>query len=332
MDDGFDDHPKVVALLDEDDLTMAGVAIGLWTLCWSWAHRNTRKRGKTPGLVPPGLPRRFLGPAGKEAAQFLVKHRLWDEHESGGWLFHDFGDYLPTEETREARAEAGRRGAAARWAGHQKATDEGESDAEDGNLPSACHEAASKTVANDGSRAPAPWDPTPAPTPGEPTDLPPVDLFGDANESKPEKPSGKPAKRPAKVATRIPDDFAVDDAMRKWAAEKAKSVALPSETENFIDYWQARAKDDTKKDWVAAWRTWMRNAQSRLEERGITRAWTPDGAVMPYNSPHRGSSVSYTEQAAPPRQSRSPADQRVAENQDLYRKYRDLEEAQRGQS
>ena len=52
LDDGFDDHPKVVALLDEADLTTAGVAVGLWTLCWTWAHRNTRKRGKTPGLIP----------------------------------------------------------------------------------------------------------------------------------------------------------------------------------------------------------------------------------------------------------------------------------------
>jgi hypothetical protein len=49
IDDAFDDHEKVLALLDLDE----GIAaIGLWTLCFTWAHRNTRKKGKTPGLLP----------------------------------------------------------------------------------------------------------------------------------------------------------------------------------------------------------------------------------------------------------------------------------------
>lgn len=151
MDDGFDEHPKVVAMLDEDDLATAGVAIGLWTLCWTWAHRNTRKRGKVPGLLPPGLPRRYLGPLAKDAAQMLVKHRLWDPQEDGGWLIHDFGDYLPTDELRAARAEAGRRGAAKRWATPE--TPEPDPDnpdnPPDGKLPSG---AMANPMANDGSR------------------------------------------------------------------------------------------------------------------------------------------------------------------------------------
>jgi len=273
MDDGFDDHPKVVALLDEDDLVTAGVAIGLWTLCWTWAHRNTRKRGKTPGLIPAGLPRRFFGPAGKDAAQLLVKHRLWDSADDGGWFIHDFEDFLPTEETREARAEAGRRGAAKRWAGHQKAAEADEESAEDGNLPSACHDADSNAVASDGSRAPARWDShshTQSQTQEE--DLPSVDLFGAAAPAKNDT-KQKPAKAAPKTATRIPDDFSVSEPMKAWAAENAKLVDWPAETEHFVDYWRARAKDDTKKDWAAAWRTWLRNAQKDLEGRGVTRRW-----------------------------------------------------------
>lgn len=273
LDDGFDDHPKVVALLDEDDLTTAGVAVGLWTLCWTWAHRNTRKRGKTPGLIPAGLPRRFFGQAGKDAVQLLVKHRLWDAADDGGWLIHDFEDFLPTEETREARSEAGRRGAAARWASHKKDADQAEPDAEDGNLPSACHEPSSNEVANDASRAPARWAPTPVPNPKPEEQNPPSEgLF----DTPPKKATGQaPKARGPKKAQPLPEDFAVTAPMSSWAAEKTPSVDWVTQTEQFTDYWRAKPKDDLKKDWEAAWRTWMRRAQADLAERGITRRWQP---------------------------------------------------------
>lgn len=278
LDDGFDDHPKVVALLDEDDLTTAGVAVGLWTLCWAWAHRNTRKRGKTPGLLPAGLPRRFLGQAGKDAVQLLVKHRLWDPADDGGWLIHDFVDFLPTEETREARAEAGRKGAAKRWAGHQKASGQNESDAADGNLPSACHDADSNAVASDGSRTPARWDShSHTQTQTQESDPPSVDLFG-ATAQQPAKKRArkKPPSDEPRERTRIPDDFAVDEAMAAWAKEEVPLVDWPFETGQFRDYWKNRDdKGAAKLDWIATWRTWMRKRQRELSDRGITRRWQP---------------------------------------------------------
>ncbi|MGO8729855.1 MAG: hypothetical protein ACLQK8_24765 [Streptosporangiaceae bacterium] len=124
IDDGFDDHAKVIALLEHDD---GAAAIGLWTLCFTWAHRNTRKRGKTPGLVPASLPRRYIGPKGRELAALLVKVGLWEDRGDDSWLFHDFDRYLPTEQTRDARSEAGKRGAKARW---------GNRAGRDSNLPS----------------------------------------------------------------------------------------------------------------------------------------------------------------------------------------------------
>ena len=84
----------------------------------------------------------------------------------------------------------------------------------------------------------------------------PAPLFGEA----------KPAKTPRKSsraveASRIPDDFAIDADMRKWAAEKIPGFDIDTETENFIDYWRQRAdKGALKADWVATWRTWMRRA------------------------------------------------------------------------
>ena len=144
IDDGFDDHAKVIALLEHED---GAAAIGLWTLCFTWAHRNTRKKGKTPGLVPASLPRRYIGPRGRELAVLLVKVGLWEDRGDDGWLFHDFDRYLPTEQTREARAEAGKRGAQARW---------GNRAGRDGKLPSSDGKPMAADSAGDGSGASEP--------------------------------------------------------------------------------------------------------------------------------------------------------------------------------
>lgn len=65
----------------------------------------------------------------------------------------------------------------------------------------------------------------------------------------------------AKRGTRIPENFTVTDRMRDWAAVKAPNIDVDSETEQFHDHWTAASgKGSTKLDWVAAWRTWMRNA------------------------------------------------------------------------
>lgn len=64
-----------------------------------------------------------------------------------------------------------------------------------------------------------------------------------------------------KSATRIPADFAADDAMVAWARENTPNVGK-AETASFVDYWTAAAgPTSSKRDWVAAWRYWMRKAQ-----------------------------------------------------------------------
>ncbi len=63
---------------------------------------------------------------------------------------------------------------------------------------------------------------------------------------------------PKKRKTRIPDTFAITEEMATWAAEKTPTVDISLETENFIDHY--RNKGDTGLDWIAKWRTWMRNA------------------------------------------------------------------------
>lgn len=148
IDDGFDDHPKVLALLECDD---GAAAIGLWTLCLTWAHRNTRKKGKVPGFLPASLPRRYLGVLGRDAAKLLVEAGLWDAAD-GGWQIHDFGQYLPTAETSEARSAAGRKGAESRWAKHREtAGPDSKLPSGDGKPVASQMASDSKPMASDGS-------------------------------------------------------------------------------------------------------------------------------------------------------------------------------------
>lgn len=73
--------------------------------------------------------------------------------------------------------------------------------------------------------------------------------------------------KPKRAATaprgaRIPSDFKVTPAMVAWAREKCPEVDGRTETERFVDHWTASALPTAvKRDWVAAWRTWMRKAR-----------------------------------------------------------------------
>lgn len=85
------------------------------------------------------------------------------------------------------------------------------------------------------------------------------------------RPGGAPKSSSAK-GTRIPDDFAVTPAMVAWAAHNASDVNGRRETEQFVNYWRAKAgKDATKVNWELTWRNWMLKAQTDAERNG-TRA------------------------------------------------------------
>jgi hypothetical protein len=60
-----------------------------------------------------------------------------------------------------------------------------------------------------------------------------------------------------KASKRCPADFVVTREMVDWASESGITVDLNAETEKFRDHEYKAAKTD----WLACWRTWMRNAQ-----------------------------------------------------------------------
>lgn len=152
IDDGFGDHPKVLELIDTLNEMAGAAAIGLWTLGLSYAH-STMRTAKIPGYVPRSFAHRARVPA--QVGEWLCDVGLWERAE-GGWIIHDFNDYLPSSELKAKRAEAGRRGAEARWG--KKAAQEGseeETPGGDSNLPS-------DAIWQEGKKCPEP-EPEPEP-------------------------------------------------------------------------------------------------------------------------------------------------------------------------
>lgn len=87
-------------------------------------------------------------------------------------------------------------------------------------------------------------------------------------------PDGETKKKPAKRGTRVPDGFTFTDEMQTWARLKAPLVAdnLGYHTEQFVDYWIGRNdKLAVKRDWIAAWRWWIRKANNDAAERNDRR-------------------------------------------------------------
>ena len=112
LDDQFHSNPKVVAAGAE--------AVALYTVALSWCGAYL-----TDGFIPAGQVRRLaLSDHYEEATRRLVAVGLWHEVD-GGYEIHDYLEYNPTaeevKESKQARAEAGRRGGLASVASKRQA-------------------------------------------------------------------------------------------------------------------------------------------------------------------------------------------------------------------
>jgi DNA-binding transcriptional MocR family regulator len=47
----------------------------------------------------------------------------------------------------------------------------------------------------------------------------------------------------------------------EWARKEKPALDADKELANFVDYWQAKTRDATKRDWFATWRVWVRNSR-----------------------------------------------------------------------
>lgn len=203
----------------------------------------------------------------KDVADALNQQELWHlpghgcdrcpQPKPGHAVIHDYLRHQRSgDEVRDLtskRREAGRRGAARRWA-ETKAHEQppGMANA----IASAMASAEQMPWQNDGKTMAEERR-------GEENQIQNQRTPSGASSASPPDATSTPANG-SKRGTRIPDDFAVTPAMVEWATNRCPHIDGRLETEKFINYWQAKSgKDATKLDWVATWRNWMLNAAQR---------------------------------------------------------------------
>lgn len=173
---------------------------------------------------------------------FRARRRSADELVTAGlwsrdgetFVFHAWAEYQPSKEQVEAKREATKNRVNA-WRERQ------------GN---------GVTNASPADEVNAPPDPTrPDPTP-----------LSTSNEVE-----SKPRKR----ATRIPEPFILTADMRAEMRADCPGLDVDHATKQFVDYWRAASgRTATKKDWIAAWRFWMRRDAERLPKPDRPRPLT----------------------------------------------------------
>lgn len=254
------ENPKLAALNDP-----AAGWLYVTSLCYCG-------RNHTDGAFPIAVVTRIAGVT-KTRAEKLMKAGLWHKRGhscdrcpqpiDGHAVVHDYLRHNRSaeqvERLREARSQAGARGAEARWGNGTSGSNSMASamasatptaSQPHGNGDGKCH---GKTMA-DG------WQQH-----GNP--MAEVEEEKEIKEPPNGGSFGTPQAKP-KQGTRIPEDFAVTRDMVEWARDNTPVVDGPYETQQFIDYWRARpGKDALKLDWRLTWQRWMRKAQRDTEER-----------------------------------------------------------------
>lgn len=136
------------------------------------------------------------------------------------------------------------------------------------------------------------------------------------DQKKTKTPSVSSASLPKK-ATRVPDDFEPTEQMIAWFMDKKfnRWVSGSDEHEKFMDHYRAApGEKGLKRDWVAAWRNWMRIAVERAMQYGAPRRSMaqPGTALAPSSGgPYRPSTT----------------DQKVAQTLELGRRLQAMEDA-----
>lgn len=65
-------------------------------------------------------------------------------------------------------------------------------------------------------------------------------------------------------ATRINDNWNLDESLMAWTKTTAPNLNIQFEREKFIDYWLSKSgKDSTKTDWARTWKNWVRSNVER---------------------------------------------------------------------
>lgn len=187
----------------------------------------------TDGVVPLRMVLRLAG-AEMFDADLLIGQGLLEPLDDGKASVHDYLEHQRSSQEVKEASKQGQRAARSRW----KATPQEESlELDDAPMPGAMPGALPAAMLN----------PMPRQT---------------------DRQTDREVPQPRKRGSRVPDDFAIDQPMRAWAAKSAPDVDLDKTLEDFIDYWKAvPGAKGVKLDWVATWRQSMRKQQVWAAER-----------------------------------------------------------------
>lgn len=257
VDDSFYDHPKV---FDAPDC-----AVALWTRAGSWAARNL-----TDGFVPSGMAARLCDDP-ERAARELIDRGLW-RRAKGGFQFHDWSDYQPMRSDamaeRFAKASGGALGNHRRWHEAKGVTKPDCEYCQPKQDRISDRTTDQRSESDSESSRPDPTRPDSGSSSREVT--------GRTTQG-----GGTRAKR---ARTKIPRDFAVTAEMVEWARAECPLVDGRRATDAFVDHFVGTG--DTKADWNATWRNWMRRDQAAAERR---HARASPGNVVALNGQRRKS-------------------------------------------
>ena len=123
LDDALLDHRKVYVAGDLIGRNGPAIVIGFYAVGLMWTNKHL-----TDGHLPQAVVKRFKhAEQPLVVADALVKAGLWIAT-ADGYQIHDFHDHNPRaedvrvtrDEVRQARSDAGKRGAKSRWNGHSK--------------------------------------------------------------------------------------------------------------------------------------------------------------------------------------------------------------------
>ena len=197
-------------------------AIGVWTIAGAWSMHEM-----TDGFVPAYMLEEWGGDESNAAT--LVSAGMWEEDERDGdhgWQFVNWDEYQPTKADVEARRERDRERK------RNQPRDKGGKFA--GRTVNAMDSARNPDGADTDSRGNVSDSTVPLPSPPLPA------------------PSSAP-----KRASKLPDDWTPTAEHQAQAAQAGINISL--EVEKMRDW--ALSKGETRKDWNATFRNWLRNAR-----------------------------------------------------------------------
>jgi hypothetical protein len=249
-------NPKL-AMIDNPAAGWAYVV----SLCYCGQHLTDGSFPMTPLLRLAGVK--------PTVAKALIAAGLWHEagHAcdrcpqpmAGTGIVHDYLVHQRSsgeaKALRDARREAGRKGAASRW----------DSNGDGKSHSNSHHKSHANSEANEMASA--------SQTDAKPMAEVEVEEEEEKNPPDADAP-GPPRGAPRKRGTHIPEDFAktITAEMVAWARAEAPLVDHRRATDEFVDYWLAiPGQRGSKLDWPRTWKNRLRELQQRAEERQARR-------------------------------------------------------------